>query len=317
MTRIVQLRQIMSAGWTTLLLGRGRMQTIILDDHGRAWDARSPALRSLLHCSLPDFDFPTYLIKNLGFVAVTKIAPDAARIRFRPETASETSIAAALYCVADMGIERTIISHPDQFAERLFPSLAQTIAYIAEKIAASHQQPCSAFTSRERPVDILANTDGTLSSLFAQWTDSKQIYNSATLADVLPESLRARFMLVEPVNGRLTITDVGSGFEIFGETWQENARGLPMEEQPDYDYGRWVQGIYRRVMETRLPRLDEVDATVRRPHRNDRVHFRYRRLILPFTCKGHGGTCLLGASVVDFREQQSALDRRAVEECPA
>ena len=67
-----------------------------------------------------------------------------------------------------MGIERTIISHPDQFAERLFPSLAQTIAYIAEKIAASHQQPCSAFTSRERPVDILADTDGALSPLLAQ-----------------------------------------------------------------------------------------------------------------------------------------------------
>src|SRR5262245_26525216 len=117
------------------------MQTIILDDHGRAWDARSPALRSWLRCSLPDFDFPTYLIENLGFVSVTKIAADAARIRFRPETASEKSIAAALYYVADMGIERTTISHPDQFAERLFPSLAQTIAYIAEKVAASRQQP--------------------------------------------------------------------------------------------------------------------------------------------------------------------------------
>ena len=75
------------------------MQTIILDDHGRAWDARSPALRSFLHCSLPDFDFLTYLVENLGFVAVTKIAPNAARIRFRRETASETSIAAALYCL--------------------------------------------------------------------------------------------------------------------------------------------------------------------------------------------------------------------------
>ena len=51
------------------------MQTIILDDHGRTWDARSPALRSFLHCSLPDFDFLTYLVENLGFVAVTKIAP--------------------------------------------------------------------------------------------------------------------------------------------------------------------------------------------------------------------------------------------------
>src|SRR4029453_14513357 len=108
------------------------MQTIILDDHGRAWDARSPALRSLLHCSLPDFDFLTYLVENLGFVAVTKIAPNAARIRFRPETASQTSIAAALSCLVDMGIGRIVIPPPDQFAEKLVPSLAQTVAYIAE-----------------------------------------------------------------------------------------------------------------------------------------------------------------------------------------
>lgn len=272
------------------------MQTIILDDHGRAWDARSPALRSLLHCSLPDFDFLTYLVENLGFVAVTKIAPNAARIRFRPETASQTSIAAALYCLADMAIERAVISHPDQFAEKLFPSLAQTIAYIAEQVAANHQPLSSAFTSTELPVGILASTDEALSSLFAQWIDSKQVYDSATLADVLPEQLRARFMLVEPVDGRLTITDVGSGLEIFGETWRKNARGLPMEQQPDYDYGQWVRGIYRRVQETQLPRLDEVDATIRRPDRNDSIHRRYWRLILPFTCKENGGTCLLGAS---------------------
>jgi hypothetical protein len=216
-----------------------------------------------------------------------------------------------------MGIERAVISHPDQFVEKLFPSLAQTIAYIAEQVAANHQPPSSAFTSTELPVETVANADGALSSLFAQWIDSKQAYDSATLADVLPEPLRARFMLVEPVDGRLTITDVGSGFEIYGETWRRNARGLPMEEQPDYHYGQWVQGIYRRVLETRLPRLDEVNATIRRPDMNDSIHCHYRRLILPFTCKGNGETCLLGASVFDLREQQSALDRRAVEECPA
>ena len=207
--------------------------------------------------------------------------------------------------------------HPDQFVEKLFPSLAQTIAYIAEQVAANHQQPSRAFTGRELPLEILASTDKALSSLFAQWIDSKQVYDSAKLADVLPDSLRGRFMLVEPVDGRLTITDVGPGFEIFGETWRKNARGMPMEEQPDYNYGQWVQGLYRRVQETLVPRLDEVNATIRRPDRNDSIHSHYQRLILPFTCKGNRGTCLLGASVVDFWKQQSALDRRAVEECPA
>jgi hypothetical protein len=187
------------------------MQTIILDDHGRAWDARSLTLRSSLHCPLPDFDFLTYVIENLGFVAVTKIAPNAARMRFRPETACQTSIAAALYRVADMGIERVIISHPGKFVDRLFPSLAQAVAYIADQVAASHRHPSSAFLSRERPIDMLANTDGALSSLLAQWVYSKQVYDSATLANTLIETLRARFIVIEPVDGRLTIVDIGSG----------------------------------------------------------------------------------------------------------
>ena len=113
------------------------------------------------------------------------------------------------------------------------------------------------------------------------------------------ETLRARFVVVEPMDGRLTIMDIGSGFEALGKTWQEHARGLPVEQQPDYDYGCWVQGMFRSVQETRRPRLDEVDATVRRPHRNDHIRVRYRRLILPFTCKRRAGACLLSASVVD------------------
>jgi hypothetical protein len=295
------------------------MQTIILDDHGRGWDARSQTLRKFLHCPLPDFDFLGYLIENLGFVAVTTIAPNAARIRFRPETASQASIAAALYHVADMGFDRIIISHPDQL-DRLFPNLAQAVAYITEQ-AAGRQPPSCTFMSRARPIDTLMDTKGPLSSLFAQWSYSNQVYDSATLANTLIETLRARFMVVEPVDGRLTIVDIGSGYEAYGKIWQEHARGLPVEEQPDYDYGRWVKGMFRSVQETQLPRLDEVDATIRRPHRNDRLRVRYRRLILPFTWGGRKETCLLGASVIDetidLGSGEPPPDRRAFEQCLA
>jgi hypothetical protein len=278
---------------------RGRMRTVILDDHGRGWDAQSPTLRSFLHCPLPDFDFLAYLIENLGFVAVTKVAPNAARIQFHPETASQTGMAAALYRIADMGLERIIISHPGSLVERLFPSLAEAIAYIAEQLASRDPQSSAAFRNTERPVELLANASGPLSSLFQKWMYSKQIYNSATLATTLRETLLARFLIAEPINGRLTIMEIGSGFESLSKTWQEHARGLPIEEQPDYEYGRWVQGMFRGVEETRRPRLDEIDATIRRPHRNDHFRVRYRRLILPFAFKRHGGTCLLSASVVD------------------
>jgi hypothetical protein len=300
------------------------MQTIILDDHGRGWDARSQTLRKFLHCPLPDFDFLSYLIENLGFVAVTTIAPNAARIRFRPETASQASIAAALYHVADMAFDRIIISHPDQL-DRLFPNLAQAVAYISERIAAGQQPVSCTFMSRARPIDTLVNANGPLSQLFAQWTYSNQVYDSATLAHTLIETLHARFMVVEPLDGRLTIVDVGSGFESYGKAWQEHARGLPIEEQPDYDYGLWVKGMFRSVHETQLPRLDEVDATIRRPHRNDCVRVRYQRLMLPFTCDRHEGRCLLAASVIDDTidlgsntpaDRNAPPDRRPIEQCP-
>jgi len=99
-------------------------------------------------------------------------------------------------------------------------------------------------------------------------------------------------MLVEPVDGRLTITNVGPGFaEIFGETLAERMReALPTEEQPDYNYGQWVQGIYP-------PRPGDPSAAPGRGERqrsdgqdrNDSIHCRYQRLILPFTCKGGNG----------------------------
>lgn len=285
------------ADWIRLP-GGTRMQTIILDDHGREHDARSLTLRSMLHCPLPDFDFLSYVIENLGFVAITKIAPRAVRIRFRPEVAAEESIAAALYHVADMEIERIIVSHPDRL-DRLFPSLAQAIAYIAEQVAADHQPASSTFMSRERPIDTLARADGPLSTLLAQWTSAKQVYDAPALASTLIETLRGRFMVVTPMDGRLTIVDVGPGFESYGKTWQEHARGLPVEEQPDYDYGRWTKGMFHGVQQTRQPRLDEVDATIRRPHRNDRVRVRYQRLILPFTSARHEDTYFLAASVID------------------
>src|SRR5215475_12195702 len=138
------------------------MQTIILDDNGHGWDSRSSVLRNHLHCPLPDFDFPAYLIENLGFVALTKVAPRAVRIRFRAETVSQVGIAAALYRIADMGLERIIVSHSDNVIDRLFPNIPQAVAYIGELLAATQREPSAAFRSMEQPIETLANSDGAL-----------------------------------------------------------------------------------------------------------------------------------------------------------
>jgi hypothetical protein len=278
------------------------MQTTVLDDHGRSWDARSPTLRRFLRCPLPDFDFLTYLIDNLGFVAVTKTSPHAVHIKMRPETASPKSLAAALYCIADMELNCIVISHSGEArVHRLFHNVAQAVAYIAEQIAGAHQHAPLTLVSRERPIDLLVNAEGPLSSLLAHWIDCGHVYDPAALASTLAGALRQRFMIVEPTDDRLTIVEVGAGLETFGPVWREKARGLPIEELPDYDYGRWVQSMYRHVSETDTPRLDDVDVTIRRPHQNDRIRVRYRRLIVPFKCGWRGTMRLIGSSVVDER----------------
>jgi hypothetical protein len=275
------------------------VQTIVLDDHGRAWDAKSSTLRRFLQCPIPDFDFLTYLIDNLGFVVVTKVDPKSARIRIRPETASPTSIAAALYLLADMGSERVVISHSDdKLVERLFPNFSRAVAYIDELVAASHPRTSAIFKSQELSIDTLADGPELLSALLAQWIHSAQSCDATKLRDILSANALQRFVVIEPVKGRLAFVDIGSGFAAYGKTWQENAAGMPIEEQPDYDYGRWVQGMYRSVLKTRQPRLDDIDATIRRPHMNDTVRVRYRRLILPFTCGSDGRMRLVGASVL-------------------
>jgi len=43
-------------------------------------------------------------------------------------------------------------------------------------------------------------------------------------------------------------------FESFGPAWRGKARGLRIEDQPDYEYGCWVQGMFRHVRDTDMPR---------------------------------------------------------------
>jgi hypothetical protein len=275
------------------------MQTIVLDDHGYAWDVRSSALRHFLRCPTPDFDFLSYLIDNLGFVTVTSSRPGAARIRMRFETAAPASVAAAIFLIADMGLERIVVSHSDEgFIDRLFSSVSQAVAYIDQHVAEPQWRATACVQSRQLPIETLATGRGPLPDLLSLWANTDRTTDLRPLKHALCATAAGRFVALEQVSGRLTIVDIGSGYDSYSKTWQENALGMPVEEQPDYEYGRWVQSMYGAVLETQQPRLDDIDATIRRPHLNDKVRVCYQRLILPFRYGRRGATRLVGVSAV-------------------
>ena len=112
-------------------------------------------------------------------------------------TASQTSIAAALYCLAQMGIKRTVISHPDQFVEKLVPASRRRSPTCRADCFANHQNS-SAFTGRELPLEMLARRRQSTCIAFAHGLISSRVYDSANSAGVLPSRFVARFILVGP-----------------------------------------------------------------------------------------------------------------------
>lgn len=278
------------------------MTTMVFDDTGRGWDENSPELRRELHCIRPDFDLTTYLIDNLGFIALSWKQTGACTIRLRPTLASSIGLAAALFALADLAPKRVVISHPcETCGLELFADLGRAVARIEELIAAAQQATGPAFLKREVSVDALLTAGGPLATLLRHWGNADQTYEPEKLRALLYGALRGRFMVVEATADRhhLIIMDIGPGFVVYDESWLRIARGLPIEHQPDYDYGRWVRRIFEQALERKKPCVDDVDAVIARPSLNDTIRAQYRRLVLPFGRGPSGSPCLLSASIVN------------------
>jgi len=72
---------------------------------------------------------------------------------------------------------------------------------------------------------------------------------------------------------------------------------MPLDEQPDVDYGTWLSRAYLGVLARKKARTEEVDAIVYRP-RYGRRRFTYRRLMLPFATSD-GRQLVLSTSIAD------------------
>jgi hypothetical protein len=95
----------------------------------------------------------------------------------------------------------------------------------------------------------------------------------------------------------LLIRAIGSGYRAFDISWSAKSVGMPVDEQPDVDYGTWLSRGYLGVLARKQAQADEVDAIIYRP-RYGRRRFTYRRLMLPFAI-ANGRQLVLSTSVAD------------------
>lgn len=293
------------------MVGGPTMTTIIFDDGGKAWDYDAPDLRVALHCPTPDFDFRRYITETLGFVALTR-AQRAARLHLKPGISSPIGLAAALFALMDDPPERLVLSHPDDVCgDEVFVDLRRALDRVAEIMRARSPAVPSRFLHEEQPITALLRGKTPLSALLWRWCDSGATHDPCDDHDLLDRIVRGRFMIVEGTGASMRIIEVGGGFLAYDERWVRQAHGRPVEHQPDYEYGVWVRQFYEWVVTRREPHYNHVDALIRRPHVNDVIRARYRRLLLPFLRLGSKGPRFLSVSVEDETIDLRSARRRA------
>jgi hypothetical protein len=97
-----------------------------------------------------------------------------------------------------------------------------------------------------------------------------------------------------PQTKDLVIYASGEAYRSFDSNWYSVAKGLRLEDGPDYEYGRWVSKAHKAALLQRAAYFDDVDALIYRPKRG-KLRTTYTRMIMPFMLR-NGTELVLSAS---------------------
>lgn len=274
------------------------MQTLLFDDKGELWDAKSRKLADELQASLPSDELQKYVVRNLGFIAVTD-NNGSLRLSLRPAVVSQMALSALLYWMYDRTIERVLISSLDSdWSHELVRTRDEAVRRLLMRARRDGEDRHGDFLNQQRPLHDLPQ-GSPLRAVLNAWTECDGVYDRERLHPMLQRAINGRFFLVEafPSAPSLLIREVGDGYTGDARYWLSRSKGLRVEDQPDHAYGQWVTTHYRQVVNARAPSLQDVDAVITWPQQ-PRIGYRYRRLVVPFTTGGDS-TLLLSATVID------------------
>lgn len=276
------------------------MALLLIDDQGQIWDGASRTLRASFDSPYSGGEFSDYAVINLGFIAANAYS-GSCQIRLRPSFVAASATQSLLHWLSSGRIDRIVLSWLDKdWHHELLRSRDTAVARVRELIgAASHTQPNDFIANEVTAAQLPENT--ALGILLRYWERLSEPEGRPSLMDLLNKALGNRYVLVQraPDNGKLVFRKFGGGLFNHYDAWRANGVGVPLEDLPDSNYGRWASEAYHNVLSERLPRIHDVDAIVRWPHVG-RTRMRYRRVIVPISSE-IGEDVMLGGSIIDNR----------------
>lgn len=274
------------------------MRSVLFDDRGDLRDAQCRRFVDELQASIAGEQLVDYAVRNLGFVAAKELN-GSLRVSLRPAVVSPIAFGALLYWLHDRQADRVLISFFDrEWSHEMLPSLQEAVRRLLARVDPGVGARDGDFLQKLLPLEHLPPSSP-LDGLLAMWRQSAGKFDRERLEPLLGRALNGRFVLVEasPERPYMVIKDVGGGLTKPAEYWLTRSIGHRVEDQPDYDYGKWVAKYYQQVVAAREPSLSDVDAVITWPQQSRRS-FRYRRLVIPFAGTG-SSTMLLCASITD------------------
>ena len=273
----------------------------LFDDLGTHWDGGSPRLRNSFGSPVSNEEFSTYVVKNMGFIAVHGYGRSC-EIRLRPNIVTPAAFAALRQHLKDRVFDRIVTAQFDSdWVYGLHASKDAALAKIETSLATSSKPRPGDYLMRPLTKAELPRTTPmhqALHSLIENWPTLSRSVHRDGLSNILKQSLQGRYTVVEAApDGRdLTFREIGDGFMSYNDDWVTRSQGRPVDNLEDAAYGRWAASGYREALRSGQPTLCQVDAIMNTP-RLGRARIRYARVLLPV--RSIGGALLLTSSILD------------------
>jgi hypothetical protein len=275
---------------------------LIFDDLGNLWDGGSPHLRNAFGSTASDEEFSTYVVKNMGFIAIHRYGRSC-EIRLRPDIVTPPAFAAFKAWVGERTFERIVTAcFSNDWAYGLHIAQDKAVAKLEATVAAARSARPSDYLTRALTKDELPKTTPlhmALHSLIENWPMLSQSVHRDGLSNIIKNSLQGRYHVMRAASGgrELTFGEIGTGFVSYSDDWRQQVIGRSIAQHEDQSYGSWVAKCCHEAMSAGRPTICDVDAIMSTP-RLGRARLRYKRLFLPSRGMG-GGTWMLTSSILD------------------
>lgn len=265
---------------------------LIVDRDGSVYSAYDEKLVERWGYPEPDFDLPSFAVRNLGAIDVL-VEPQHIVITFRWVTVKHEALAGVTQLLGQLPTrEVRICVDANSWTEQSFANPEAATAWLQSNrtlwLGQSERSvvttPRTLRTLAERPLSKIEGPDDRLSLLFKKWRLMRGEFTEDIVMFFVQHGMIDRAIVANQRNeGDLAYQHVGADIKLYDREhpdWTYTAAGRPVSEQPDREYGRWAAAIYSDVIERREPAFDHVDAIVRDGNAVSR--FRYDRLLLPW-----------------------------------